>query len=59
MSSLLPATGGHQIEAALFLSRTAAAPFDGLLDHLKAPGEVVVAAFLVLAEADAGAEATV
>jgi Kef-type K+ transport system membrane component KefB len=33
---------------ALFLSRTAAPPFDWLLDRLKAPGEVVVAAFLVL-----------
>ena len=33
---------------ALFLSRTAAPSFDWLLDRLKAPGEVVVAAFLVL-----------
>jgi Kef-type K+ transport system membrane component KefB len=36
------------VAVALFLSRTAAAPFDWLLDRLKAPGEVVVAAFLVL-----------
>jgi Kef-type K+ transport system membrane component KefB len=33
---------------ALFLSRTAAPAFDWLLDRLRAPGEVVVAAFLVL-----------
>ncbi len=33
---------------ALFLSRTAAPSFDWLLDRLRAPGEVVVAAFLVL-----------
>lgn len=95
MSSLLLATGGHQIEAAetlievgrfivilfaarahvgpeqvqginhhsvtnlqavakigllalLFLSRTADPSLDWLLDRLRAPGEVVVAAFLVL-----------
>ncbi len=36
------------VVVALFLSRTAAPPFDWLLDRLKAPGEVVVAAFLVL-----------
>ena len=34
--------------AALGLSRTAAPLFDGLLDRLKAPGEVVVASFVVL-----------
>ncbi|MDA0717946.1 MAG: cation:proton antiporter [Cyanobacteria bacterium] len=36
------------VAAALFLSRTAAPLFDWLLDQLKAPGEVVVAAFVVL-----------
>lgn len=36
------------VVAALWLSRTAAAPFDWLLDRLKAPGEVVVAGFVVL-----------
>ena len=36
------------VAAALFLSRTAAPGFDWLLDQLKAPGEVVVAAFVVL-----------
>ncbi|AFY28873.1 cation:proton antiporter [Cyanobium gracile] len=36
------------VVVALFLSRTAAPPFDWLLDRLRAPGEVVVAAFLVL-----------
>jgi Kef-type K+ transport system membrane component KefB len=36
------------VAAALFLSRTAAPAFDWLLDQLKAPGEVVVAAFVVL-----------
>lgn len=36
------------VAAALFLSRTAASGFDWLLDQLKAPGEVVVAAFVVL-----------
>ena len=34
--------------AALGLSRTAAPLFDALLDRLKAPGEVVVAAFVIL-----------
>ena len=33
---------------ALFLSRTAAPAFDWLLDRFKAPGEVVVAGFVVL-----------
>jgi Kef-type K+ transport system membrane component KefB len=36
------------VAAALFLSRTAAPLFDWVLDHLKAPGEVVVASFVVL-----------
>jgi Kef-type K+ transport system membrane component KefB len=36
------------VAAALFLSRTAAPAFDWLLDRLKAPGEVVVASFVVL-----------
>ena len=36
------------VVAALWLSRTAAGPFDWLLDRLKAPGEVVVAGFVVL-----------
>jgi Kef-type K+ transport system membrane component KefB len=36
------------VAAALCLSRTAAPGFDWLLDQLKAPGEVVVAAFVVL-----------
>jgi Kef-type K+ transport system membrane component KefB len=39
------------VAVALLLSRTAAPAFDGLLDQLKAPGEVVVAAFLVLSVA--------
>ncbi|MCP9786663.1 cation:proton antiporter [Cyanobium sp. N5-Cardenillas] len=45
------------VVVALFLSRTAAPPFDGLLDRLKAPGEVVVAAFLVLSLACFAAQA--
>ncbi len=36
------------VAASLFLSRTAAPAFDWLLDQLKAPGEVVVASFVVL-----------
>ncbi len=36
------------VGVSLFLSRTAAPAFDWLLDRLKAPGEVVVAAFVVL-----------
>ena len=36
------------VAVALLLSRTAAPAFDWLLDQLKAPGEVVVAAFVVL-----------
>jgi Kef-type K+ transport system membrane component KefB len=44
----LVAAAGVFVAAALFLSRTAAPAFDWLLDQLKAPGEVVVAAFVVL-----------
>ncbi|MEB3235798.1 MAG: cation:proton antiporter [Cyanobacteriota bacterium] len=36
------------VAAALFLSRTAAPAFDWAIDQLKAPGDVVVASFLVL-----------
>ena len=36
------------VAAALFLSRTAAPLFDWVLDQLRAPGEVVVAGFVVL-----------
>ncbi|MCP9840463.1 cation:proton antiporter [Synechococcus sp. J7-Johnson] len=36
------------VGVSLFLSRTAAPAFDWLLDRLKAPGEVVVASFVVL-----------
>ncbi|MEI7951693.1 MAG: cation:proton antiporter [Synechococcaceae cyanobacterium ELA182] len=36
------------VAAALILSRTAAPAFDWVLDRLKAPGEVVVAGFVVL-----------
>ncbi|MCP9800854.1 cation:proton antiporter [Synechococcus sp. RedBA-s] len=36
------------VALSLFLSRTAAPAFDWLLDRLKAPGEVVVASFVVL-----------
>jgi Kef-type K+ transport system membrane component KefB len=36
------------VAVALFLSRTAAPAFDWILDRLKAPGEVVVAGFVVL-----------
>ncbi len=36
------------VAAALFLSRTAAPTFDRLIDNLRAPGEVPVAAFVVL-----------
>jgi Kef-type K+ transport system membrane component KefB len=45
------------VVAALFLSRTAAPGFDWLLDRLRAPGEVVVAAFLVLSLACFAAQA--
>jgi len=44
----LVASAGVFVAAALFLSRTAAPAFDWVLDQLKAPGEVVVAAFVVL-----------
>ncbi len=44
----LVAAAGVFVAAALFLSRTAAPGFDWLLDRLKAPGEVVVASFVVL-----------
>jgi Kef-type K+ transport system membrane component KefB len=44
----LVAAAGVFVAAALFLSRTAAPAFDWLLDQLKAPGEVVVASFVVL-----------
>ena len=44
----LVAAAGVFVAAALFLSRTAAPGFDWLLYQLKAPGEVVVAAFVVL-----------
>jgi len=36
------------VVVALALSRTAAPAFDWVLDQLKAPGEVIVASFLVL-----------
>ncbi|NDC34254.1 MAG: cation:proton antiporter [Synechococcaceae bacterium WB9_2_112] len=39
---------GVFVAAALFLSRTAAPAFDWCIDQLKAPGDVVVASFLVL-----------
>lgn len=45
------------VAVALALSRTAAPAFDGLLDQLRAPGEVVVAAFLVLSLACFAAQA--
>jgi len=44
----LVAAAGVFVAAALFLSRTAAPGFDWMIDQLKAPGEVVVAAFVVL-----------
>jgi Kef-type K+ transport system membrane component KefB len=45
------------VVVALFLSRTAAPGFDWLLDRLRAPGEVVVAAFLILSLACFAAQA--
>ncbi len=45
------------VAAALYLSRTAAPAFDWLLDRLKAPGEVVVAGFVVLSLCCFGAQA--
>jgi Kef-type K+ transport system membrane component KefB len=44
----LVVAAGVFVAAALFLSRTAAPAFDWVLDRLKAPGEVVVAGFVVL-----------
>ena len=44
----LMTAAGVFVAAALFLSRTAAPLFDWVLDQLKAPGEVVVASFVVL-----------
>jgi Kef-type K+ transport system membrane component KefB len=44
----LLAAAGVFVAAALYLSRTAAPAFDWVLDQLKAPGEVVVASFVVL-----------
>ena len=44
----LVAAAGVFVAAALFLSRTAAPAFDWVLGQLKAPGEVVVASFVVL-----------
>ncbi|MFQ6538594.1 MULTISPECIES: cation:proton antiporter [Aphanothece] len=44
----LVAAAGVFVAAALFLSSKAAPVFDWVLDRLKAPGEVVVAAFVVL-----------
>ena len=45
------------VAAALALSRTAAPAFDALFDQLRAPGEVAVAAFLVLSLACFAAQA--
>ena len=45
------------VAVALVLSRTAAPAFDWLLDQLKAPGEVAVAAFVVLSLCCFGAQA--
>lgn len=45
------------VVVSLVLSRTAAPAFDWLLDQLKAPGEVVVASFLVLCFASFAAQA--
>ncbi|MFY8148518.1 MAG: cation:proton antiporter [Prochlorococcaceae cyanobacterium] len=53
----LIAAAGLFVAAALFLSRTAAPAFDWLLDRLQAPGEVMVAAFLVLSVACFAAQA--
>ena len=44
----LVTAAGVFVAAALFLSRTAAPAFDWVIDQLKAPGDVVVASFLVL-----------
>jgi Kef-type K+ transport system membrane component KefB len=53
----LIAAAGVFVIVALFLSRSAAPSFDWLLDRLQAPGEVVVAAFLVLSVACFAAQA--
>ncbi len=45
---LIAAAAAVFVVVALFISRTAAPGFDWLLDRLRAPGEVAVAAFLVL-----------
>ena len=45
------------VVVSLVLSRTAAPAFDWLLDQLKAPGEVVVASFLVLCVSSFAAQA--
>jgi len=44
----LVTAAGVFVAAALFLSRTAAPAFDWFIDQLKAPGDVVVASFVVL-----------
>ncbi len=44
----LVTAAGVFVAAALFLSRTAAPAFDWCIDQLKAPGDVVVASFVVL-----------
>jgi Kef-type K+ transport system membrane component KefB len=53
----LVAAAGVFVAVALFLSRTAAPAFDWILDRLKAPGEVVVAGFVVLGVCSFTAEA--
>ena len=45
------------VAASLLLSRTAAPAFDWLIDQLKAPGDVVVASFVVLAASCFAAQA--
>ena len=45
------------VAASLLLSRKAAPAFDGLIDQLKAPGDVVVASFVVLAASCFAAQA--
>jgi len=53
----LVVAAGAFVAVALVLSRTAAPAFDWLLDQLKAPGEVAVAAFVVLSLCCFGAQA--
>jgi len=53
----LVAAAAAFVAVALVLSRTAAPAFDWLLDQLKAPGEVAVAAFVVLSLCCFGAQA--